>query len=156
MLWKCHPGPGCCDVLPCSPYRTEGLIFPRCQERPPDVKPSSRTALAEEFLCLMSLSLPKGSGLTMMGQWKAISPLSSQQGAHPPWEHLRGSVRPAFWSYSLPFLSTGVDPENNPPTNLLKVTLCLRDCSLGIHLAQTSILAEGPCIYFLLAFCFFV
>lgn len=114
-------------------------FFPRCQEKPLDIKPSSRTAWAEEFLCLMSLSFPKSSRANPDWAVQGVSPLSSQQRAHPPWEHLRGSAGPAFQSCSLPFLSTGVDPENNPPTNLLKVNLGLRDYSLGIHLAQTLI-----------------
>lgn len=33
MEWKCHPGPGHCDVLFWSPFRTK-LYFPTCQQTP--------------------------------------------------------------------------------------------------------------------------
>ena len=134
------------------------LYFPSCQQTPLNMKPSSRIALAEEALCPISLSLPKGSLQTMTGQCRAIrppplTPTRGKSSLRTPCGSVWGVTSPASPSCAILLSSLRFhvyrswDPS---PGGLLHAHLGLGDCPPGTPLPQGPVLAWGICVYLLL------
>lgn len=125
MEWKCHPGPGHCDVLFWSPFRTK-LYFPTCQQTPLLQRSPWLTRL-------IALCHSPFSGAACKPWWSPQSyntPTLPQLGPNTAWELLAGRcggrqscITGPEQSCFLPFLSICVQPETTPQETSCRLIL---------------------------------